>query len=306
MPTTLPRHYEGPHRCCDDRPLSNQINLCEIVEKKGCKWGALLSFLGSRITCIVIKLEHNQLFLHGRVSWGIFLLLIEVVRIAATPRRSGLQRQRPGSIISLSNESVEHGLRSEKKSIKKTWQRCVTSQHLWAACHRRALPWRGSWHVVGLKQRAHCLTLECCISVAWAPLCTLISNARGVDLRPFGWIEREPVRQCEMGNEPVCPDLLCWLLMWTGINGLFRSEISEPDQWDGRRRAADQRPEPTPAAAFIPGYTDLKNEWNAPNALLVSFSLYTVTMLTPPSLLSFSCPCRLHNQRAQTEKQHPF
>lgn len=106
---------------------------------------------------------------------------------------------------------------------------------LWAACHRRALPWRGSWHVSALIQRAHCLTLECCISVAWDLLSTLISDATRVDLRPFGWSEREPVRQCEMGNEPVCPDILHWLLMWAGINGLFRSEISEPDQWDGRR-----------------------------------------------------------------------
>lgn len=87
----------------------------------------------------------------------------------------------------------------------------------------------------GLIQRAHVLTLEGCISVAWALLSTLISNATRVDLRPVGWIEREPVRQCEMGNEPVCPDHHHWLLMWSGINGLFRSEISEPDQWDGSR-----------------------------------------------------------------------
>lgn len=107
---------------------------------------------------------------------------------------------------------------------------CVCGPHVTG----ERLPWRGSWHVSGLKQRAHCLTLESCISVAWAPLSTLISNAARVDLRPSGWIEREPVRQCEMGNEPVCPDLLHWLLMWAGINGLFRSKICEPDQWDGR------------------------------------------------------------------------
>lgn len=106
---------------------------------------------------------------------------------------------------------------------------------LWAACHQRALAGHGSWHISGLIQRAHCPTLECCISVAGIPLSTLISDATRVDLRPFGWIEREPVCQCEMGNEPVCPDLLHWLLMWAGINGLFRSEISEPDQWGGRR-----------------------------------------------------------------------
>lgn len=180
---------------------------------------------------------------------------------------------------------------------------CVCGPHVTA----ERLPWRGSWHVSGLKQRAHCLNLESCISVAWAPLSTLISNAARVDLRPSGWIEREPVRQCEMGNEPVCPDLLHWLLMWAGINGLFRSKICEPDQWDGRgRRAADHRPEPTPAAAFIPGYADLRNEEKAPNALLVSFSLYTVATLTSTSPLSPSCSCRFHSQSTQPEKQHPF
>lgn len=251
----------------------------------------------------------NVLFLCGAASWGIFLLLIEAVRIAETPRRRSLQRQTAGSIIRASAMSqLNVGSDLKRRALRKH-DRGVLHHNLrlWAACHHRALPWRGSWHVSGLKQRAHCLTLESCGSVAWAPLSTLISDAARVDLRPFGWIKREPVRQCEMGNEPVCPDLLHWLLMWAGINGLFRSEICEPDQWDGRRRrVADHRPEPTPAAAFIPGYADLRNEEKAPNSLLVSFSLYTVATLTSPSPLSSSCPCRFHSQRAQPEKQHPF
>lgn len=51
------------------------------------------------------------------------------------------------------------------------------------------------------------------------------------------------------------------------------------------RRAVAHKPEPTPAAAFISGYTDPRNEEKAPNALLVSFSLYTVTTLNSPPLL---------------------
>lgn len=168
---------------------------------------------------------------------GIFLLLIEVVRIAATPPRSSLQRQTIGSIIRASAMSqLNVGSDLKRKALRR---HDIGALHhnarLWAACHHRALPWCGRWHVSGLIQRAHCLTLERCISVAWAPLSTLISHATRVDLRPFGWIKREPVGQCEMGNEPVCPDFLRWLLMWVGINGLFRAEISESDQWDGRR-----------------------------------------------------------------------
>lgn len=69
------------------------------------------------------------------------------------------------------------------------------------------------------------------------------------------------------------------------------------------RTAAAPSLEAAPATSFISGYTDLRNEGRAPNALFFCFLLYPLTTL--PSLSSLLSLCLLNSQRAEMKnKRH--